>query len=84
MPKQKAIGLITDLHERFADDVVSDKQQQLLKEVELHIHGLGEAESPEPGFVDALEVLVTDIEADHPVAAGLVRNLVETLKNIGV
>lgn len=84
MPKQKAIGLISDLHERFADDSVSKEQVQLLSDVQQHIHELGEADTPEPDFIDALEVLVTDLEVEHPTASGILRNLVETLKNMGV
>lgn len=84
MPKQKAIGLISDLHERFADDAVSEEQSQLLRDVQQHVHDLGESEAPEPDFVDALEVLVTDLEVEHPTASGILRNLVETLKNMGV
>jgi Domain of unknown function (DUF4404) len=84
MPKQKAIGLISDLHERFADDSVSEEQKKLLNDVKQHVHDLGESDTPEPDFIDALEVLVTDIEVEHPTASGILRNLVETLKNMGV
>jgi uncharacterized protein DUF4404 len=84
MPKQKAIALITELHEKFADDQVSDKQKELLMEIERHVHNLGEAEAPEPDFIDTLDTLVTDAEIEHPAMASVMRNLLETLKNIGV
>lgn len=84
MPKQKAIALITELHERFADEEESAQQKRLLTELEQHIHGLDEQEPPEPGMLDALEVLVTDAEVKHPAIAGVMRNLLETLRNIGV
>lgn len=84
MPKQKAIALMTELHERFADDVESEQQKQLLSELQQHVHELGEAEAPEPDMVDALEVLVTDAEASHPAVVGTLRSLLETLRNIGV
>ncbi len=84
MPKQKAIALISDLHERFGDDEQSAQQKQLLNSLQQHIHELGEEDAPEPDFIDALEVLVTDTEVEHPAIATVLRTLVDTLKNIGV
>jgi uncharacterized coiled-coil protein SlyX len=84
MPKQKAITLISDLHDRFGDDEQSAEQKQLLDSLQQHIHELGEEDAPEPDFIDALEVLVTDTEVEHPAIATVLRTLVDTLKNIGV
>lgn len=84
MPKQKAISLISDLHDRFGDDEQSAEQKQLLESLQQHIHELGEEDTPEPDFIDALEVLVTDTEVEHPAIATVLRALVDTLKNIGV
>ena len=84
MPKQKAITLISDLHDRFGDDEQSAEQKRLLESLQQHIHELGEEDAPEPDFIDALEVLVTDTEVEHPAIATVLRTLVDTLKNIGV
>jgi uncharacterized coiled-coil protein SlyX len=84
MPKQKAIALIGELHQKFGDDQVSEGQKNLLLSLEQHIHTLGEAEAPEPDFVDTLDTLVTEAELDHPAMAAVMRNLLETLKNIGI
>lgn len=84
MPKEKASSLISELHERFADDVVSPQQQDMMMRLNAHIHELNEEEPVDPSMMDAVEIYMTEIEADHPQAAAIVRQLLETLKNIGV
>ncbi len=84
MPKQRAEHLITDLHERFADDLVSPEQIALLNQVKSHIHNMDEAEPVDPTFLETVEQLVTEIEAEHPTSASILEQLLNTLKNIGV
>lgn len=84
MPKQQAKALISDLHERFGDDVVSSQQKALMDQLNAHIHDIGESDPVEPSFLEAVEVFLNDIEEDHPQAAGVVKQLLDTLKNIGI
>ncbi|MFV1873860.1 MAG: DUF4404 family protein [Oleiphilus sp.] len=84
MAKQKAEHLITDLHERFADDLTSPEQLALLQEVKNHIHNMNEEEPADPSFLDTVERLVAEIEVEHPTAAGVLVQVLNTLKNIGV
>lgn len=84
MPKQKAQALISDLHQRFGDDQISPQQQELMSQLQSHIHNMNEKEPVEPGFLEALEVFVAEIEEQHPKAATVVNQILETLKNIGV
>jgi|TARA_R110001599_G_scaffold11253_1_gene53814 hypothetical protein len=84
MPKQKAEHLITDLHERFADDLTSPEQIALLAKVKSHIHNMNEAGPADPTFLDTVERLVAEIEVEHPTAASILEQLLSTLKNIGV
>ncbi len=84
MPKQTALHLITDLHERFGDDITSPEQQALLEQVKLHIHNMNESEPTDPTFLDTLEQLTTELEVEHPRAASILEQLFTTLKNIGV
>ncbi|MDX1451586.1 MAG: DUF4404 family protein [Oleiphilaceae bacterium] len=84
MPRQKAAALIGELHERFGDAETSDQQKELMARLEAHIHELGEKDPVEPSFIDAMELLLAEIETDHPKAAAVTRQLLETLRNIGV
>lgn len=84
MPKQKVEHLITDLHERFADDLTSPEQIALLDQVKSHIHNMNEAEPADPSFLETVEQLVAEIEVEHPTAATILEQILNTLKNIGV
>tara|TARA_R110001592_G_scaffold138511_6_gene357810 strand:- start:24531 stop:24785 length:255 start_codon:yes stop_codon:yes gene_type:complete len=84
MPKQKAEHLITDLHERFADELVSPEQLALLDQVKNHIHNMNEDEPADPTFLETVEQLVAEIEVEHPIAASILEQVLTTLKNIGI
>jgi hypothetical protein len=84
MPKEKVTHLISDLHDRFGDDLVSSQQISLLEQVKTHAHEMDEAEPVDPNFLEVVETFVAEVEADHPHAAGILKQVLETLKNIGV
>ena len=84
MPKAKITNLITSLHERFGDDLTSPQQQQLIRDLQSHIHAWDEKEPVDPSFQDAVNLLLEDIEEKHPKAAALVREITHVLQNIGV
>ena len=84
MAKDQALGLITEMHERFADDSISQEQQALMASLQQHVHELDEATPVDPSLVDSVELLVSELEAEHPLGASVLRQLAEVLKNIGV
>jgi Mg-chelatase subunit ChlI len=84
MPKEKVAHLITDLHDRFGDDLVSPQQQSLLEQVKTHAHEMDEAEPADPDFLQVVETFVTEVESEHPNAASILKQVLDTLKNIGV
>ena len=84
MPKTKITNLITSLHDRFGDDLTSTQQQQLIKDLQSHIHAWDETEPVDPDFQDTVNLLLEDIEQEHPKAAALVREIMHILQNIGV
>lgn len=84
MPKEKAIALIGEIHDRFASDERSPQQAQLLSTLERHIHTLGDDEAPEPSLVESLEVFLNETEMKHPQLSAVLKNLLDTMKNIGI
>jgi hypothetical protein len=84
MPKQTALHLISDLHDRFGDEITSPEQQALLEQVKSHIHNMDEAEPADPTFLDTLSQLTAELEVEHPRAASILEQILTTLKNIGV
>lgn len=84
MPKEQAKALITELHDKFGDDITSGQQQDLMMRLNAHIHELGEKDPVDPTMMDAVELYLNELENDHPQAATVVKQLLDTMKNIGI
>ncbi|MGD8176811.1 DUF4404 family protein [Marinimicrobium sp. ARAG 43.8] len=85
MPQEKIRNLMTRMHETFGSDQPSDQQKHLMEQLELHTHPRGMKDTyGEPVPLETLELLVEDMEAEHPRTAAAMREILETLKNIGV
>ena len=83
MPKHHIEGLITQLHERFADSDTSPEQEAMLARMKSQ---LAEWQGPKPpeDFTETAEMLLQEVEEEHPKAAGLVREIINALNSIGV
>lgn len=83
MPKHHIEGLITQLHERFADSDTSPEQEAMLARMKSQ---LAEWEGPKPpeDFSETAEMLLQEVEEEHPKAAGLVHEIINALNSIGV
>ncbi|MDQ2077323.1 DUF4404 family protein [Marinimicrobium sp. ABcell2] len=84
MPQEKIQNLISELHDIYGDDQVSPQQAQLLADLERHVHPAGSEDEPDPVPLETLERLVEEMAVDHPKTAIVMRQLVETLKNMGI
>jgi hypothetical protein len=85
MPQEKARSLITQLHEMYGNEEPSEQQKHLMEQLELHTHPKGAKDQyGEPVPLDTLELLVEEMAAEHPRTAAVMREILETLKNIGV
>lgn len=83
MPKQHIEGLITQLHERFADSDTSPQQEAMLAQMQSQ---LDEWEGPKPSedFRQTAELLLEELEEEHPTAAGIIQQIINSLSSIGV
>lgn len=84
MPKQHLENLITRLHDTFAPGQASAMQQQWMTELQRHTHNTGEPEPGDPTLQDTANLLLESLEADHPQAAGILREIIETLGRLGL
>jgi hypothetical protein len=82
MTKENLSQLVTELADNTAG--MSEKQRQLLESVERHIHKWDEPEPIDPSIMEILEVLMRDIENDHPKASAITERCIEVLRSIGV
>jgi hypothetical protein len=84
MSRQDMQTLMTELHELFGHQEPTPQQEQLMRNLEQHVHGQGEPDVDRPDLVESLEVMVEDLEAEHPRTAGVLREMMAILRNIGV
>ena len=84
MPKQRIEALISELHDIYGDDQPSEAQKRLLAEVERRIHPAGVPGEPDPVPLETLELLTEELSEEHPRSTAIFREILETLKNIGV
>lgn len=84
MPRQHLDNLISRLHQEFSPDSSSPQQQQLLNELQLHVHDHNEAAPADPSPKDIANALLESLEVEHPQAAAVVREIIETLGRLGL
>jgi len=84
MPKQTLQNLISSLHDQFGDDETSPQQQQLMQDLESHIHGINEAAPVDPNIQETLTHLLDEVEVRNPKSAALIREVMDALKNMGI
>lgn len=84
MAKQKVEGLLSQLHEKFADSDTSPQQEALLQQLQSH---LAEWEGPLPAdgnIVNTAELLLETVEEEHPHLSRIVKEIIDALGRIGI
>ena len=84
MPKQHIDGLLTQLHQRFANSDTSPEQEALLQQLRGQ---LAEWEGPAPAdgsVVTTAELLLETLQDKHPHLSQVVRELIAALGRIGI
>jgi Predicted hydrolases or acyltransferases (alpha/beta hydrolase superfamily) len=84
MPKAKIENLMTELHERFGEQQMSAEQQRLLRELQSHVHDVTDGAVKDPTPLETIQLMIDDLGENHPNVSALLRELLDTLKNIGV
>lgn len=84
MPKQTLKNLISSLHDNFGDNETSLQQQQLMRDLESHIHGMNEATPTDPNIQETLTHLLEEVEIRNPKSAAIIREVMDALKNMGI
>ena len=84
MPKARIENLMTELHERFGEQQMSAEQQHLLSELQARVHDVSEGSVKEPTPLETIQLMIEDLGDNHPNVSALLRELLDTLKNIGV
>jgi hypothetical protein len=84
MARQKVEGLLTQLHERFADSDTSPQQEALLQQLQGQ---LAEWEGPVPAdgnVVNTAELLLEEVREKHPHLSRIVTEILDVLGRLGI
>ncbi|MCR6650996.1 MAG: DUF4404 family protein [Cellvibrionaceae bacterium] len=84
MPKAKIENLMTELHERFGEAEMSAEQERLLAELDARIRDSSAGSVKDPTPLESIQLMIDDLGESHPNVSVLLRELLDTLKNIGV
>jgi hypothetical protein len=83
MSNNQTKNLLSNLQASLNNDL-SESQRFLMQQVENHIHGVGEPEPSDPSLEESLELLLLDVEQQHPKAAAIVREIIKTMGDMGI
>jgi hypothetical protein len=84
MAKAKIENLMTELHERFGEVEMSAEQQRLLADLEARFQGASAGSVKDPTPLESIQLMIEDLGENHPNVSAILRELLDTLKNIGV
>lgn len=80
MPKQQLDNLISHLHDTIAPGQTSDIQQALLADLARHANTPGAV----PDASKTAVLLLEEFSLEHPQAANVLREIIDTLGRLGV
>lgn len=84
MAKQHIEGLLTKLHDKFASSDTSPEQDALLRQLQSQ---LADWEGPLPAdgnVVTTAELLLEEVDEEHPQVSSVLRELLAALGRIGI
>ncbi len=84
MPKQQLSSLFQRLRDHLPEGEASAQQKMLMDQIAYHLHEQGSPDPVDPSIRNSVEMLIEDIEIDHPKSAAIAKNILETLASIGV
>ena len=84
MPRQHLENLITRLHEQFGSEPASPEQRRWLQSLQQHLHAPDEPAPADPSLADTANLLLESLGEEHPQAAAIVREIVDTLGRLGL
>lgn len=87
MPDRELQQQLNELRDQLEDGTTLSAEEQahlqdLIAQIELKLEL--EAITPDTGLVDGVNLAVERFEVEHPTLAGTLRNIVQSLANMGI
>ena len=84
MSKHKIEGLIMNLHDRLAGVETSPQQARMLAQMQGQLEEWKDERPVDGDIRQTAELLMEDLEENHPKAAMVLRDIINTLHNAGL
>lgn len=84
MPEKELDSLVQRLREHLPESGMSEQQQRLLNQVQYHIHETEKPDQADINLRQSVELLINEIEADHPQGVAVAKKILEALAAIGI
>ena len=84
MPKQHIEGLLTRLHEKFADSETSPEQEALMEQLQSQLASWEGPSPPDGSVVTTAEMLLEELNERHPHLSSVLREIINTLSASGI
>jgi len=84
MANQELTNLLSSVRKHLPENNVSAQQQALLQKIQFHIHEEGTPDPVEPDLKQSVEMLIDELEADHPLGVAAAKKLLQALNAMGI
>ena len=84
MTTEKITGLVTQLHDHITTNVTSPEQEALLLQLHSQLANWEGAPAPDGSPVSTAELLLEELDDNHPQLSLVIREIIDALARIGI
>lgn len=84
MPTKHITGLVTQLHDQLTSSETSPEQEALLLQLHSQLENWEGPPAPDGSIVSTAELVLEELEDNHPQLALVVREIIDALGRIGI
>ena len=84
MSREKITGLVTQLHDQLTTSETSPEQEALLRQLHSQLENWEGGPAPDGSVVNTAELVLEELEDNHPQLSLVVREIIDALGRIGI
>jgi len=84
MASQDLNNLLANVRKHLPEGEISEQQKALLQKIQFHTHEEGTPDPVEPNVIQSVEMLIDELEADHPLGVAAAKKLLQALNAMGI
>lgn len=84
MAKEQITGLVSKLHDQLTSSETSPEQEALLLQLHSQLENWEGAPAPDGSIVNTAELVLEELEDDHPQLSMVIKEIIDALGRIGI